>query len=145
LHRCNLENIGDAFSFGTLTQTQGHLYHQRGGGAEPVAAQNRQNPGAFPNEESAIKLLLLALREEAKKWTMPIHHWNEALHYFTILWPDRNAVPEKIGGRKKAHFRSIYALCCCAGIRIRSELAGTLKTTRPLILVGVFLFSLVYQ
>ena len=30
--------------------------------------------GGFPNEEAALKLLFLALRQAAKKWTMPIHH-----------------------------------------------------------------------
>lgn len=54
--------------------------------------------GAFPNEESAIKLLYLALRLASKKWTMPIHHWKEALNYFLILWPDRIPAPEKIVG-----------------------------------------------
>ena len=29
--------------------------------------------GGFPNEEAALKLLFLALRQAAKKWTMPIH------------------------------------------------------------------------
>jgi transposase-like protein len=28
--------------------------------------------GAFPNEESALKLLFLAIRQAAKKWTMPV-------------------------------------------------------------------------
>ena len=45
--------------------------------------------GGFPNEEAALKLLFLALRQAAKKWTMPIYHWREALNHFTILWPDR--------------------------------------------------------
>jgi putative transposase len=45
--------------------------------------------GGFPNEEAALKLLFLALRQAAKKWTMPIHHWREALNHFTILWPAR--------------------------------------------------------
>jgi putative transposase len=45
--------------------------------------------GGFPNEEAALKLLFLALRHAAKKWTMPIHHWREALNHFTILWPER--------------------------------------------------------
>jgi transposase-like protein len=30
--------------------------------------------GGFANEEAALKLLFLALRHAAKKWTMPIHH-----------------------------------------------------------------------
>ena len=45
--------------------------------------------GAFPNEESALKLLFLAIRQAAKKWTMPVKNWSEALNYFTVLWPER--------------------------------------------------------
>lgn len=52
--------------------------------------------GAFPHEEAAIKLLYLALRLVAKKWTTPIRHWNEAFSYFLLLWPDRVPVPEKM-------------------------------------------------
>jgi len=36
-----------------------------------------------PIEEAALKLLFLALRQAAKKWTMPIHHFGgsiEPLH-----------------------------------------------------------------
>ena len=51
--------------------------------------------GGFPNEEAALKLLFLALRQAAKKWTMPIHHWREALNHFTILWPERMPALEK--------------------------------------------------
>ena len=52
--------------------------------------------GAFPNEEAAMKLLFLALRHAAKKWTLPIRHWKEALNYFTILWPERMPSLERI-------------------------------------------------
>jgi transposase-like protein len=45
--------------------------------------------GGFPNEETALKLLFLALRQAAKKWRMLIHSWREALNHFTILWPER--------------------------------------------------------
>jgi hypothetical protein len=31
--------------------------------------------GGSPHEEAALKLLFLALRPAAKKWTMPIHHF----------------------------------------------------------------------
>jgi len=54
--------------------------------------------GSFPNEQSAVKLLFLALRQASKKWTMPIHHWKEALNYFNILWPERMPTPERIAG-----------------------------------------------
>ena len=49
--------------------------------------------GAFPNEESALKLLFLAIRRAAKKWTMPVHNWSQALNYFTVLWPERMPKP----------------------------------------------------
>ena len=52
--------------------------------------------GGFPNEEAALKLLFLALRQAAKKWTMPIYHWREALNHFTILWPERMPALERI-------------------------------------------------
>ena len=52
--------------------------------------------GGFPNEEAALKLLFLALRQAAKKWTMPIHHWREALNHFTILWPERMPALERL-------------------------------------------------
>jgi transposase-like protein len=46
-------------------------------------------------EEAALKLLFLALRQAAKKWTMPTHHWREALNHFTILWPERMPALER--------------------------------------------------
>ena len=52
--------------------------------------------GGFPNEQAALKLLFLALRQAAKKWTMPIHHWREALNHFTILWPERMPALERV-------------------------------------------------
>lgn len=54
--------------------------------------------GAFPHEQAALKLLFLALRHAAKKWTMPVHHWREALNHFTILWPDRMPSTQKVAG-----------------------------------------------
>lgn len=51
---------------------------------------------AFPHEDAAVKLLYLALRIAARKWTMPIRHWKEALNYFLVLWPDRIPAAEKL-------------------------------------------------
>ena len=45
--------------------------------------------GSFPNEDAAMKLLYLALRNASKKWTMPVRDWNGALNRFSILWPER--------------------------------------------------------
>jgi putative transposase len=52
--------------------------------------------GSFPNDEAAFKLLYLALRNASKKWTMPVQNWREALNRFSILWPERMPVLERI-------------------------------------------------
>jgi putative transposase len=48
-----------------------------------------KNRGSFPNDEAAFKLLYLALRNIAKKWTMPIRDWKSALNQFAILFEGR--------------------------------------------------------
>jgi putative transposase len=45
--------------------------------------------GSFPNDEAVSKLLYLALRNIAKKWTMPVHAWKDALNRFAIIYEDR--------------------------------------------------------
>ena len=48
-----------------------------------------RNRKIYPNEDSAVKLVFMAIREAAKKWTMPIHHWKEALNHFAIMFENR--------------------------------------------------------
>ena len=48
-----------------------------------------KNRGAFPNDDSIIKALYLAINRVAKKWTMPIRDWKAALNQFVILFGDR--------------------------------------------------------
>jgi putative transposase len=50
--------------------------------------------GSFPNEEAAIRLLYLALRNHSKKWSF-VQGWREALNQFQILWPDRMPALER--------------------------------------------------
>jgi len=45
--------------------------------------------GAFPNDDSILEVLYLALNRIAKRWTMPIRNWKEALDQFVILFGDR--------------------------------------------------------
>jgi len=52
--------------------------------------------GSFPNEDAAMKLLYLALRNASKKWTMPVRDWNGALNRFSILWPERMPALDRI-------------------------------------------------
>ena len=49
---------------------------------------------SFPNEESAFRLLYLALRNHSKKWTT-VQGWREALNRFQILWPERMPALER--------------------------------------------------
>ena len=51
-----------------------------------------KNRGSFPNDDAVVKLFYLALRNIAKKWTMPIRDWKAALNRFTILFEDRMPV-----------------------------------------------------
>lgn len=45
--------------------------------------------GAFPNENSLLKLLYLGLKNAQQKWTMPIHNWNLALSQLAIYFEGR--------------------------------------------------------
>jgi len=44
---------------------------------------------SFPNDKSVMKVLYLALHQIAKKWTMPIRDWKQAMSQFMILFGDR--------------------------------------------------------
>jgi len=45
----------------------------------------------FPTDESAKKVVYLAIRDASKKWTMPIRNWKVALNRFMIEFEDRLA------------------------------------------------------
>ena len=46
------------------------------------------NKGVFPNDEAIKKIIFLALKNAAKKWTMPIRNWTLALNQFQIICGD---------------------------------------------------------
>jgi len=48
-----------------------------------------RNRKIYPNEESALKIVYMAILEASRKWTKPIHHWKSALNHFAILFEDR--------------------------------------------------------
>jgi putative transposase len=48
-----------------------------------------RNRKIYPNEESALKIVFMAIREAARKWTLPIKHWKQALNHFAILFENR--------------------------------------------------------
>jgi len=45
--------------------------------------------GAFPNENSLLKLLYSGILNATEKWTMPIHNWSQALSQLAIYFEGR--------------------------------------------------------
>jgi transposase-like protein len=48
-----------------------------------------RNRKQYPNVESALKLVWMAIREASKKWTMPSPGWKAAMNHFAIVFEDR--------------------------------------------------------
>jgi transposase-like protein len=48
-----------------------------------------RNRKIYPSEESALKLVYMAIQEASKRWTMPIRRWKEALNHFAIMFEGR--------------------------------------------------------
>jgi putative transposase len=53
---------------------------------------------SFPSEESALKLLYLALRNVTQRWR-PAPNWRTSLNHFLLLWGDRIEAAGLRGGR----------------------------------------------
>lgn len=45
--------------------------------------------GAFPNQNSLLKLLYLGIQNAEKKWTMPIQNWSLTLSQLSIYFEGR--------------------------------------------------------
>ncbi|EHU5190817.1 IS256 family transposase [Vibrio parahaemolyticus] len=43
----------------------------------------------FPTDESARKVIFLAIQDASKRWTMPIRNWRQALNRSMIMFEDR--------------------------------------------------------
>ena len=48
-----------------------------------------RNHRIFPSDEAVYKVIYLAMRNIAKKWTMSIHHWKPALNRLTVEFAER--------------------------------------------------------
>jgi len=48
-----------------------------------------KNRKIFPSDNSAFKVLYLAIKQASKKWTMPINKWKPALNRFVIEYEER--------------------------------------------------------
>ena len=53
-----------------------------------VIRKYTKNRKQYPSEQSALKLLFMAIREASKRWTRPIKHWKQARE------PLRDSVPD---------------------------------------------------
>jgi transposase-like protein len=43
----------------------------------------------FPNDQSAMKVIYLAIENASKKWSMPLRDWKPAINQFMIMYQDR--------------------------------------------------------
>jgi hypothetical protein len=48
-----------------------------------------KNRAAFPNDESLLKILFLAIRDVSKKWTKAIPNWPLIISQFSIIFKER--------------------------------------------------------
>jgi transposase-like protein len=54
-----------------------------------VVRKSTRNRKVFPDDQSAVKVVYLAIQEASKKWTMPIRNWKPALNRFSIEFGER--------------------------------------------------------
>jgi transposase-like protein len=54
-----------------------------------VIRKSIKNRKLFPNDNSAMKVVYLAIQSASKKWTMPIRNWKAALNRFIIEFEEQ--------------------------------------------------------
>jgi putative transposase len=54
-----------------------------------VIRKYTRNRKIYPSDESAFKIIYMAINEASKKWTMPIPKWKPALNHFAIMFEGR--------------------------------------------------------
>jgi len=54
-----------------------------------VIRKSIKNRKLFPNDQSAMKVIYLAISAASKKWTMPIRNWKAALNRFIIEFEEQ--------------------------------------------------------
>jgi transposase-like protein len=48
-----------------------------------------KNRRIFPNDESAMKIVYLAIQKASQRWTMPVRNWKAAMNRFAIEYENR--------------------------------------------------------
>jgi len=86
------DNSRNGFTSKTLRTEDGQFElktpRDRRGSFEPQLVKKRK---LFPTDDSAKKVIYLAILDASKKWTMPIRNWKVALNRFMIEFEDRLA------------------------------------------------------
>jgi transposase-like protein len=54
-----------------------------------VIRKSIKNRKIFPTDQSALKIVYLAIKNASKKWTMPLKDWKPAMNRFAIEYGDR--------------------------------------------------------
>ncbi len=54
-----------------------------------LQAKLTKTKGAFPNENSLLKLLYMGIQNASEKWTMPVRNWNLPLSQLAIFFEGR--------------------------------------------------------
>jgi len=54
-----------------------------------VIRKTIKNRKIFPNDESAFKVIYLAIERASKKWSMPVRDWKAAMNRFAIEFQGR--------------------------------------------------------
>lgn len=49
-----------------------------------------QTKGAFPNENSLLKLLYIGIQQASEKWTMPVTNWGQTITQLSIYFEGRH-------------------------------------------------------
>lgn len=57
-----------------------------------VIRKSINNRKIFPNDQSALKVIYLAIQKASRKWTMSVHDWRAAMNRFSIEFEGR--IPE---------------------------------------------------
>lgn len=84
LWRGNWDNIIPFFQF--LPQIRKVIYTTNAiESLNMVMRKLTRNRRIFPNDDSALKALFLAIREASKNWKA-IHYWKPALHSFQVMF-----------------------------------------------------------
>jgi hypothetical protein len=52
---------------------------------DPIQKIIKHRP-SFPNDEAAMKLIFMGLKNISKKWTVPIRDWGAALNHFAVIY-----------------------------------------------------------